>query len=620
MNYLTLENISLSYGEKVLFENLNLKVNQGEKIAIVARNGSGKSSLLRIVAGIDSPEGESSSYWINKDIQVAYLTQDPEFSPGHNILETILEGHDDWILPLKALYTAQKSHDDAETQKALALIEESKAWEIEAYVRELAGKFKLPDFDFPVDKLSGGQKKRLAIVKVLCGKPEFLIMDEPTNHLDLEMIEWLEKYLEQSQASILMVTHDRYFLNNVCNQILELDRGTLYKYQGDYEEFLEKKAMRMQNETVVKDKMRKMLKRELEWVRRMPKARTTKSKSRVDNFYENKESLEGPKEAGEIEFDIDHTRLGSKILELHNVSKSFGEKTILDKFSYKFKSGDRVGLVGPNGIGKTSLLKLFTGSLKPDSGKIIIGETVLFGYYEQDGLNLQEDKRVIDVIRSIADYIPLKKGHKLSAESLLEKFLFPRPQQQVYVSQLSGGERRRLYLLTILIKNPNFLILDEPTNDLDITTLNVLEDFLMEFPGVLLIVSHDRFFMDKLVQHLFVLQEGGKTRDFPGNYSEYREALKKESLANASQEKTEKTTTENAGQKERKINQAAKKEMQQIERELEKLSAERSRIIDNFATLNPTSNEFINSNKRLVEIQDRMDVIEMRWMEIVEEN
>jgi ATP-binding cassette subfamily F protein uup len=278
MNYLTLENISLSYGEKVLFENLNLKVNQGEKIAIVARNGSGKSSLLRIAAGIEPPEGQSSSYWINKDIQVAYLTQDPEFSPGHNILETILEGHDDWIKPLKALYTAQKSHDDAETQKALALIEESKAWEIEAYVRELAGKFKLPDFDFPVDQLSGGQKKRLAIVKVLCGKPEFLILDEPTNHLDLEMIEWLEKYLEQSQASLLMVTHDRYFLNNVCNQILELDRGTLYKYQGDYEEFLEKKAMRMQNETVVKDKMRKMLKRELEWVRRMPKARTHKIK------------------------------------------------------------------------------------------------------------------------------------------------------------------------------------------------------------------------------------------------------------------------------------------------------------------------------------------------------
>ncbi len=617
MNYLTLEHISLAYGEKTLFEDLSLKVNQGDKIAIVARNGSGKSSLLRIAAGVDPVEGAHASYWINKDITTSYLDQDPDFSIGHSLLETILEGHDEWIRPLKALHTAQKSHDEKEIQKALLLMEESKAWEIESYVNELAGKFKLPDLESPVAHLSGGQKKRLAIVKALCGKPDFLILDEPTNHLDLEMIEWLERFLEQSQLTILMVTHDRYFLNNVCNQILELDRGILYKYQGDYEDFVEKKAMRMQNETVVKDKLRKMLRHELEWVRRMPKARTTKSKSRVDSYYEKKEMLGGPEAPGEIEFEIEHTRLGSKVLELHNVSKAFGTKTILSKFSYKFKPGDRIGLVGPNGMGKTSLLKLFTGSLPVDSGKIIIGETVQFGYYEQDGLVLAEDKRVIDVIRSIADYIPLKKGHKLSAENLLERFLFPRPQQQVYVSQLSGGEKRRLYLLTILIKNPNFLILDEPTNDLDITTLNVLEEYLMEFPGVLVIVSHDRFFMDKLVDHLFVLEAEGQIRDFPGNYSSYREAALREKAALPSK-KENTQIAETPNQENRKINQAVKKEMQQIERELDKLTQERDKIVDSFGTLSPGSTEFIQAQKRMTEIQGRIEEIEMRWMELAE--
>ncbi|MBK7230758.1 MAG: ABC-F family ATP-binding cassette domain-containing protein [Saprospiraceae bacterium] len=615
MNYLTLEHASLSYGEKTLFSDIELKVNQGDKIAIVARNGSGKSSLLRIVAGIDKLGGEQASYWINKDINTSYLDQDPDFDSSLSLLDTILEGHDEWIKPLRALHTAQKSNDDAEIQKALMLVDEAKAWEVENYVNELASKFKLPDLESLVSVLSGGQKKRLAIVKALAGKPDFIIFDEPTNHLDLEMIEWLENFLSQGNMTILMVTHDRFFLNNVCNQILELDRGSMYKYQGDYEDFVEKKAMRMQNETVGKDKLRKMLKRELEWVKRMPKARTTKSKSRVDAYYDKKESLDTPSELGEIEFEIDHTRLGSKVLELHSVSKSFDSKIILEKFSYKFKQGDRIGIVGPNGMGKTTLLKLFTGMLPVNAGKIIIGETVLFGYYEQDGMKLNDDLRVIDVIRNIADFIPLKKGLKMSAENLLEKFLFPRPQQQVYVSQLSGGEKRRLYLLTILIKNPNFLILDEPTNDLDITTLNVLEEYLMEFPGVLLIVSHDRFFMDKLVDHLFVLQGDGMMRDFPGNYSTYREALVKEKLE---VEKPVITTVQPVHQGPRRIQQASKKEMQQIEKEMDRLSQERDKIVETFNANLPGSPEFIKNNKRLTEIQERLVEIESRWMELAD--
>ena len=616
MNYLTLENVTRSYGDKVLFEKINLTINEGDKIALIARNGSGKSSLLRILSGEEPVEGEQAKYWINKEIRCTYLAQDPDFEPGHNILETILEGNEEWIKPLQAMQHANESHDDAEIQKALAIMDEYKAWEMDAYVRELIGKFKLPDFDFKVSNLSGGQKKRLAIVKVLCVKPDFIILDEPTNHLDLEMIEWLEKYLEQSQITLIMVTHDRYFLNNVANQILELDRGELFKYQGDYEDFLIKKDARIQNEAIGKSKLTKMLRKELEWVVRMPKARTTKSKSRMDAYFTAKESLQGPQEPGEVEFEIDHTRLGSKILELHHIHKSFGDLKIIENFSYKFKLGDRVGLVGPNGTGKTTLLHLFTGQLKPDQGKIILGDTVLLGYYKQDGLILKEDRRVIDIIRDIADYIPLKKGHKLSAESLLERFLFPRSQQQVYASQLSGGERRRLYLLTILIKNPNFLILDEPTNDLDIITLNVLEDFLMDFPGVLLIVSHDRFFMDRLVDHLFVLEGNGQIRDFPGNYTDYREALKAESIQDKKDAKEEKNNPDTEIIQVKKLAQVEKKEMQQIERELDKLSHERDKIMDLFLQGNLSYEEIAIKNKRLEEIHASIQLKEARWMEL----
>ncbi len=614
MNYLTLENVSLSYGEKTLLDKIDLKVNQGDKIAIIARNGSGKTSMLRIISGIEKPEGENSKYWIHQNIKTAYLSQDPEITPGHTVLETILQGQDAWLEPLKAFYLSQKSNHAEEIQHALHLMDEHKAWDMDNYVKELISKFKLPDFDFVTDKLSGGQKKRLALVRVLCGKPDFLILDEPTNHLDLEMIEWLEKYLSQNSVTLLMVTHDRYFLNNVCNQIIELDRGSLIKYQGDYEDYLEKKEMRMQNEATVKDKTNKLLRKELDWVRRMPKARTTKSKSRVDKYFELKEVVSGQTDSSELEIDIEMERLGTKILELHHISKSFQNKKLIENFSYKFKLRDRVGLIGPNGAGKTSLLKLFTGQLRPDSGKVIVGDTVKWGYYEQDGLMLDEDKRVIDVVRAIADYIPLKKGKKLSAESLLERFMFPRPQQQVYVSQLSGGERRRLYLLTVLIKNPNFIILDEPTNDLDLITLNVLETFLMDFEGVLLIVSHDRFFMDRLINHVFVIQENSEIRDFPGNYTDYRNALDREKYSTTSVTSQESPISDSNQQ--RQNSQALKKEIQKIERELEKLNNEKSTLIEYFTTANYDDPKYNDNNKRLQTISERIDALENEWLSI----
>ncbi|MEO6190475.1 MAG: ABC-F family ATP-binding cassette domain-containing protein [Saprospiraceae bacterium] len=617
MNFLTLENVSLVYGEKVLLDNINLKVNQGDKIAIIARNGSGKTSMLRIIAGQESADGDQSIYWLNKDIKTAYLPQDPEIVPGHNVLETILEGQDSYLEPLRAFYAAQKSHVDSIVQEALQHMDEHKAWDMDAYVRELMGKFKLPDFDFPTEKLSGGQKKRLALVKVLCGKPNFLILDEPTNHLDLEMIEWLEKYLSQNSVSLLMVTHDRFFLNNVCNQIIELDRGALIKYQGDYEDYLEKKEMRMQNESVVKDKTNKMLRKELEWVRRMPKARTSKAKSRVDKYYEIKESVQGDEGPNEIEVEIDMQRLGSKILELHHISKSFQDKIIINKFSYKFKPGDRIGLVGPNGSGKTSLLKLFTAQIKPDQGKVIVGDTVKFGYYEQDGLVISEDRRVIDIIRDIADYIPLKKSRKLSAESLLERFMFSRNQQQVYASQLSGGEKRRLYLLTILIKNPNFIILDEPTNDLDLITLNVLENFLFDFEGVILIVSHDRFFMDRLVNHIFALQENGEIRDFPGNYSDYRSSLDKEKYNKPNSANSTKAEIEAPIL--RKNPHFSKKELQKIERDLDKLNQDKIALLEYFSSKGFEDALFNTNNIKLIETQSKIEKLEIRWIELAEE-
>jgi len=528
LNYLTLENISKAYGDKVLFENINLTIGKGQKIALIAKNGSGKTSLLRLITGEESVEGHGAKILVAKDIRIGYLRQEPDFDPEMSVLDTALDSENESIKAIKAYETATLKSDAAEIQKWSSRLEDLKAWDIEVRVKEILGKLKIKDLSQKVGKLSGGQQKRLALAKMLIDEPDFYILDEPTNHLDIDMIEWLERHLSTKQLTLFMITHDRYFLERICDEIVELDGTQLHTYRGNYSDYLEKKSARILNEQTVLDKTKKLYKKELDWIRRQPKARGTKAKSRVDKFGQIKEAAHKQVEAQLASIDIDSSRLGSKILELRDVSMAFEDLVILQNFNYKFKKRERVGVAGANGVGKSTFIKLLTQEIKPSSGRVIVGDTVVFGHYTQDNLDIRKDRKVIDVIREIADYIPLKKGLKLSAEALLERFLFPRSQQQVYVSKLSGGEKRRLHLITVLIKNPNFLILDEPTNDLDILTLNVMEDYLMAFPGCLVIVSHDRYFMDKLVNHLFVMKGEGEVKDFNGTYSEYKQTAKAE--------------------------------------------------------------------------------------------
>ena len=471
--------------------------------------------------------------------------------------------------------------------------------------------------------LSGGQKKRLALAQILIDEPEFLILDEPTNHLDLDMIEWLEEYLQSPNLTLFMVTHDRYFLERVCNNIIELDTGVIYKYKGNYSDFLVAKEAREENQAVVLDKTKKLMGKELEWMRRQPKARGTKAKSRIDSFYKIEEKASQKISKDKIHIDVKGSRLGSKILEANYISKSYGDLILVKDFAYKFKKGEKVGIVGPNGAGKSTLLKMLTQEIRPDSGKVVVGGTVVFGHYTQDGIQLESDKRVIDVVRDIAEYIPLEKGNKLTAESLLERFLFSRKQQQVYVSKLSGGEKRRLHLLTILMENPNFLILDEPTNDLDIITLNILEDFLMDFPGCVLVVTHDRFFMDKIVDHLFIFEGDGKIRDYNGQYSDYR-VLHKEELEEARQAERDrqkriiKPTNEKPKDEKPKLSYEERKEFNRLEKQISVLEEKKEKITEQFNNPNLTPEEIQKLSIQLGELKNGIEEKEMRWMELAE--
>jgi ATP-binding cassette subfamily F protein uup len=612
------------YGEKVLFDQITLQINKGQKVALVAKNGSGKSTLLRIAAGVERSEGEASRVFLHRNARIAFLDQDPEFYEHHTVLEAALDSDTPLVQAIKRYENALllAGENQGELQTAIAAMDALQAWDFEARVKELLHRFRLTDFQQPVRALSGGQKKRLALVRLILHDPEFVILDEPTNHLDLDMIEWLEEYLRNPQFTLLMVTHDRYFLDRVCDTIVELDRGKLYRYSGNYTAFLEKKAVRMDNEEIELEKDRKLLKKELDWVNRMPQARTTKAKSRVDGFYELKDKVSGASTDKEIQIDIKGQRLGKKVLELHDVTKRYGDKVLVDTFSYKFKPNERVGIVGPNGVGKTSFLHLITQQLRPDAGKVVVGGNTVFGYYQQDGIQLQEDKRVIDVIQDIAEYIPLEKGLKLSAAQMLERFLFSRKQQQVYVSQLSGGEKRRLYLLTILMRNPNFLILDEPTNDLDILTLNVLEEFLLEFPGCVLIVTHDRFFMDKIVDHLFVFEGKGQIRDFNGDYTEYRELQKERDREQRRQERSEQQKAKE-GQAAREtgkpgLNFEQRKEMNRIEKEIQRLEEKKAQVSEQFNTSDLTPERILSLSKELQQLNDTIAEKELRWMELAE--
>ena len=622
MQYLQLENINKSFGEKVLFDNINLSISKGDKIALIAKNGSGKTTLLKVIAGTEGIEGEHAKIQTAKGIEIAYLEQEPYFHPGATVLQAVLESDHPSIQAIRVYEEALQTGDNEALEQAIVKIEDLKAWDVEHRMREILSKLNITDLKQKVDLLSGGQKKRIAMAKIILTNPDFLILDEPTNHLDIEMIEWLESYLESSQLTIFMVTHDRYFLERVCNTIIELDRGNIYPYKGNYTNYLEKKDARMANESVVLDKTQKLFKKELQWIRRQPKARGTKAKSRVEDFQDIKQRAHQKLDDDEMTIHIKSARMGSKILEAHGLTKSFGDKHIIKGFNYKFKKGERVGIVGPNGAGKSTVLKLLTGEIQPDGGKVVVGDTIVFGYYTQSGMNLKEDRRVIDAVRDIAEYIPLEKGQKLTAESLLEKFLFPRSQQRVYVSQLSGGERRRLYLLTILMANPNFLILDEPTNDLDVLTLNVLENFLMDFPGCLIIVSHDRYFTDKLVEHLFILDGEGGVKDYNGNYSKYREEklleVREQQRIDREKRKAQEVKVNPVEQAAKQLSHEERKAVKKLEKAIEKLEEKKEMITLKFAEPDITPDQIAEMSKELSDIKSQLEKKEEEWFMLSE--
>lgn len=619
MNLLSVENISKSYGELVLFEQLSFGVNKDQKIALIAKNGSGKTAILNILSGLDQPDQGMVNF--RKDIKVSFLAQEPILAENSTIEQCILASDNEVLKVIANYEKALLDMDNADGyQKAFDAMDRHAAWDFETQYQQILSKLKLDDLQLKVSALSGGQKKRVALANALLNKPDLLILDEPTNHLDLEMIEWLEVYFAKENITLFMVTHDRYFLERVCNEIVELDQGQLYTYKGNYAYYLEKKEARLSQEQVEQHKSKRLFKKELDWMRRQPKARTTKSKSRIDDFAQIKERAHQRRQDHEIQLEIDMERMGTKILECHKLFKSFGDKSILDGFDYNFLRGERIGIIGKNGTGKSTFLNILTGKESVDGGKIVVGDTIKFGYYTQDGIPSKSGQKVIDVIREFGDYIPLKKGRQISAQQLLERFLFDRKKQYDFVEKLSGGERKRLYLCTVLIQNPNFLILDEPTNDLDIVTLNVLESFLLDYPGCLLVVSHDRYFMDKIVDHLFVFRGAGYIEDFPGNYSDFRayedsqdqelEPIKPKSIQQQTAAKTATTTQK------QKISFNEQKEYQQLESKIRSLEKDKLALEQSFFEEGLSVETIEDRSKKLQEVIETIELKTMRWFEL----
>ena len=614
LNYLTVENISKSYGELTLFENVSFSIHKDQKIAFVAKNGSGKTTILNILSGKDQADSGKITY--RKGLKTSFLAQDPELNENLTIEESIFDSDNAILNVINTYHKALQTPEDEEAyQKAFEAMERFNAWDFETLYKQILFKLGLEDLKQKVSQLSGGQKKRLALANALINKPDLLILDEPTNHLDLEMIEWLETFFAKENITLFMITHDRYFLERVCNEIIELDQGEIFNYKGSYSYYLEKKEARIEREAVETNKSKQLYKKELDWMRRQPKARTTKSKSRIDDFFEIKERAHKRRKDHVVQLEINMERLGSKIVEFHKVSKAFDDNIMLNKFDYMFQKGERIGIIGKNGTGKSTFLNLITNTIKPDSGKIVLGETVKFGYYTQNGINVKPDQKVIDVVRDYGDYIPLKKGRQISAQQLLERFLFDRKKQYDFVEKLSGGERKRLYLCTVLIQNPNFLILDEPTNDLDIVTLNVLENFLLDFPGCLIVVTHDRYFMDKIVDHLFVFRGQGVIDDFPGNYSDFRtyeDSIPKGSTENKSEKKQWKKDSNS------QLSYNEQKELKNIESKLKTLEFNKKELEAKFnnETLSP---EKINElSAELQQIIETIEEKEFRWLELLE--
>jgi ATP-binding cassette subfamily F protein uup len=628
MHYVSVEGLSKSFGIKPLFENLTFHIEEGDKIALVAKNGSGKSTLLKILAGRET--AETGKVWINKDVTIAFFEQDPQFIEDKSILDNIFHHNHPVINAIKEYEAASDAEDSDKLGEAIVKLDELNAWDFDTKVKQILGRLNIHHLNQKAGTLSGGQRKRVALAKTLIDigfehRHVLLIMDEPTNHLDVEMVEWLERYLDQEKVTLLMVTHDRYFLDSVCEEIWEME-GELYVYKGNYENFLEKKAARVESEFASIDKAKNLYRKELEWMRKQPKARTTKSKSRQDNFYVVESKAKQKIEDERVQLQVKMTRLGGKIAELKKVYKKYGEKVILKGFDYTFKKGERIGIIGKNGTGKSTFLQILQQSEPVDSGKINIGDTVVFGNYSQQGLIVKEDKRIIEFVKDIAENFPLADGSTLSASQFLQLFLFSPDQQYTYVSKLSGGEKRRLHLLSILFRNPNFLILDEPTNDLDLQTLGVLENFLSDFAGCIIIVSHDRYFMDRLVDHLFVFLGDGDIRDFPGNYSQYRLAIREDEKlthigTQLSDKKEEKNVPVNPRPKEtgkKRPSYKVQREFELLEKEISVLENEKKLVNEKLNTGNAPFEELQKLSTRIGELTSLLDKKELRWLELSE--
>lgn len=618
MNYLSVESLSKSYGDKLLFREISFGMNKGQKTALIAANGTGKSTLLRILSGQDSPDQGKVAF--REGIKRVFLPQEPVFEDQLTVGEVVLHSDHPVLQTIREYELCmERPADEKKMQEILNRMDQLKAWDYEARIKQILSRFKIGDLQKPVAVLSGGQKKRLAMAQLLIDEPEFLMLDEPTNHLDLDMIEWLEEYLSQLQITLLMVTHDRYFLERICNDMLELGQGNLYRYNGNYTYFLEKKAERELVAQKEIEKANNLMRKELDWIRRQPKARGTKAKYRIEAFEELKKTASKKQKEKKLHLELEMSRLGGKILEVEHLSKSFGDQIILQDFNYIFKKGEKIGVAGNNGTGKSTFLNILTGLMPPDSGIIDKGDTIVMGYYSQEGIQLPEDKRVIEVIQEIAEYLPLSKGNHLSASQLLERFLFPPKMQYAFVSTLSGGEKRRLYLLTILMKNPNFLILDEPTNDLDLPTLQVLETFLEDFPGCLLIVTHDRYFMDKIADHIFVFEGMGVIRDFNGSYSEYRARKEaEEEEKNTKSEQKQKIQEEKPQKEKKKLSFKEQKEYEELEREIDELEQKKEKLIEEMNSGALDHQSLTSKGRELEELILAIDAKTGRWLELAD--
>jgi ABC transport system ATP-binding/permease protein len=617
--YLQIDKLSRSYGEKLLFEDISFVINQQQKVALIARNGAGKTTLLNIIAGLEPSDGGSVTLF--NDIKVEYLKQDPDLNEYNSVFEEVYSASNEVQKTILDYEKAILGDNKKEIQHLMERMDSLKAWEYETKIRQILSQLKIPDFNQRIGELSGGQRKRVALAKILISEPDFLILDEPTNHLDVEMIEWLEEFLSKPNITLLMVTHDRYFLDRVCDEIIELDNGSLYRYKGNYSYFLEKQEERIDNLNKETEKAKNLFRTEIEWMRRMPKARTTKSKSRIESFYEIQEKAEHKLRENKISINIDNPRLGKKILELHDVSFNWEGFPIMKGFTYTFKRNEKAGIIGKNGSGKSTFLDIVTGKLRPVKGRVETGATIRFGYYTQQGMSFNEETKVIDVVKEIADVVKMGNGETISAAAFLNYFMFPYHSHYQPVYKLSGGEKRRLYLVTVLMQSPNFLILDEPTNDLDILTLNVLEEYLASFQGCIIIVTHDRYFLDKIVDHLFVFEGDTVIKDFPGNYSQFKthsELKKKQALlkSKTAVPKTEIVRTVNPN----KLSFKEKKELELLEKTIASLETEKTSIIADLHSGKLSPEELTKKSERYAGLLAELESLSDRWFELSEKD